>query len=86
VVSLFHGSLDVVDDTHQGDLAEFTEPGTRSHGEAERALHSRIDCFSHRALIVALFVDSGVVSVVVGREDPMLDQRSDVEFTQCFAE
>jgi hypothetical protein len=33
-----------------------------------------------------LFVDSGVVSVVVGSEDAVLDERSDVEFTQCFAE
>jgi hypothetical protein len=60
------------------------KPGSRSHGEAERALDSRVDGFSHRALIVALFVDSGVVRVVVGREDTMLDQRSDVEFTQRF--
>jgi len=54
--------------------------------KAERALHSRIDGFGYRALIVALFVDSGVVSVVVGSENAVLDQRSDVEFTQCFAE
>lgn len=62
------------------------EPGTRSHGEAEQALDSRVDGLSHRALIVALFVDSGVVCVIIGREDTVLDERSDAEFTQRSTE
>ena len=33
-----------------------------------------------------MFVDSGVVSVVVRSEDTVLDQRSDPELTQSFAE
>ena len=78
---MFDGALDVIDDTHQGDLAELTEPGPRSHGEAERALDCRVDGLGHRALIVALFVDFGVVCVVVRSEDSMLDQRSDPELT-----
>ena len=85
-ISLFHGSLDVVNDTHQGNLTELTEPRPRSHGKAERALDCRVHSLGHGALIVALFVDSGVVSVVVGREDPMLDQRSDAEITERFTE
>ena len=46
-ISLFHGPPDVVDHTHQGNFTELTVPGTRSHGEAERALDGRIDRFSH---------------------------------------
>src|SRR5699024_7581293 len=63
--SLFYSSFDVVDDTHQGDLLKLTEPGTRSHGVAERALDGRIHGFGHRPLCVEIRVDSGVVGVVV---------------------
>jgi len=39
-VSMFHELFDFVYDTHQSDFMELTEPGTRSHGDAERALES----------------------------------------------
>lgn len=81
-ISLFHSPFDVVDDTHQGDLSELTEPRTRSHGGSERALDSGIDGLGHRALSVEIVVDSGVVGVVVGSKDPVFDQGSDAEVTQ----
>ena len=67
-------------------ITELAEPGPRSHGEAERALDSRVHRFGHRALIVAFIVDSGVVRVIVASEDAVFDQGSDAEFTQCVAE
>lgn len=71
-----------MNDTHQHDLSKLTEPETCSHGEAERALDIRVHGFGHRALIVAFFVGFGGVRVVVGCEDLMLDQRSDVEIAE----
>lgn len=47
---------------------EFTEPGPCSHSEAEPVPVSRGYGLDHIVLIVALFVDSGVVYVVVVRE------------------
>lgn len=50
--------------TRQGDLAELAGPKPRSHGEAEKALHSRIHWLSQRALIVALFISFTVLSIL----------------------
>lgn len=67
------GSSDVVDETHQDNLPEFSIPGTRSHGDAERALDRGVNDLGHCSLPVEIVVDSGVVGVIVGGVETMLD-------------
>ena len=44
---------------------------------AQRALDTGEDGFSHRPLPVKILINSGVVCVIVGLVDAVLDQRSD---------
>jgi len=79
-MSLIHGSLDVVDRTHQDDLAKFTVPRSGTHRVAERALDRREDGLRQCSLAVQRPIDARVVRVINGSEPTMLNQLSHVLF------
>ena len=83
---MFDGLFDVVDGGRERNLPELAIPSSRSDGGTVRALDYRIDGFTHRALIVEVVVDPRVVGVIVGCEDAVLDQWSDVFSAEFVAE
>jgi len=83
--SLGHGSLDVVDRTHQDDLTKFAVPRSGTHRVAERALDRREDGLRQRSLAVASHIDPRVMRVIDGAELTVLNQWSHAFFSKFIA-
>jgi hypothetical protein len=74
---LFCGLPDIVYCTHQRKFTEFSVSRTCSQGNAQRALNRREDPLRHGALPVEMVVNPGVVCVIAGLVNAVLDQRWD---------
>lgn len=55
--------------SHIDTYSKIVQAGSRLQIEVERPLDSRVDSLRHKALIAALFVDFGVVHVVVDHKE-----------------
>lgn len=75
--SLFERLFEVVDYGGQHKFAELAVPRARVDSGAEPTLDGRKGSLGHPTLIVQLAVQPSVVSVIVGSEQPMAQQRPD---------
>lgn len=71
---MIDGPFDIVDGGCERDLVELAVPRSGPDRRALRPFDNRVDGLIHRALVVAVVIDTGVVSVVVRREYPVFNE------------